>query len=99
MDVENATLLHIGEIKKTSKGLKLLKIHVSMPNGGPLKRFIIFQNRQSRFDLVKLFERKDHFKVGDIISFNYNKSDNDKKFDSIWKLKIRDERRQVEKDS
>jgi hypothetical protein len=90
MEVEKATLLSIGEIKKTQKGNKLLNIDVSMPNGGPIKRFVIFENRQSRFDLVKLFER-DVFVPGQLISFNFNKAQEDWQYDNIWKLKTRDE--------
>lgn len=89
MDVENVILLRIGEIKQTSKKMNLLNIDIQMPSGIK-KRFVIFENINPRFDLLKLF-RRNYFKEGQKVSFNYNKADEDWKFDNIWQLKVRDE--------
>lgn len=88
MDVEKATLLSIGELKKTTKGAKLLNVVVKMPLGGEKKTFVIFENSNSKFDLIKLFENK-FFKIGQLVSFNFNKAREDWQYDTIWAMKQR----------
>jgi|AntDeeMinimDraft_6_1070357.scaffolds.fasta_scaffold25690_1 hypothetical protein len=89
MDVENAEILHIGEIKETKSGHKMLSVDVKMPNGGVRKTFVVYQNRVNRYDLVKLF-KTEFFKVGQTVSFNFNPASSNWQFDSIWDLKLRD---------
>lgn len=92
MDVEKAKLVSIGEIKQTKKNKSLLNVVIQMPLGEK-KTFVIFENSNSNFDLVKLFQ-SDYFKPGQTVAFNFNKASEDWQFDSIWALKIRDGERQ-----
>lgn len=89
MEVENAKILYIGEVKESKKGYKLLSIKVQMPSGEP-RVFLITESRNPHFDLVRLFLR-DYFKVGQLVAFDFNKAEEDWQFDKIWKLKIREQ--------
>lgn len=87
MDVENAKLLSVGEIKETNSGHKLVNIKVRMPLGEP-KTFVIFENREASFDIVRKIERG-LYQPGQEVSFNFNKAKQSWQFDNIWKLRIR----------
>lgn len=79
----NAKILWIGEIEELKDGKHRLAIDVSTTTY-PKKRFLVYENKIYSFDLIKKF-RRNVFKVGDIIDFEYN-TPNGNYFPSIWKI-------------
>lgn len=83
MDVNNAQIEWIGKIEIASNNKYKLAIDVSTAST-PKKRYIIYSNDTYAFDLVRKFKSKE-FKVGDIISFNFN-APTGNYFPTIWRI-------------
>lgn len=89
MDVENAKIISIGEISKTKSGHDIMNIVVQHPTEGK-KTYVIFENKNHSFDEVRRF-RRGYYQVGQTIDFNFNKAVESWQYDSIWKLKVREQ--------
>lgn len=70
MDISNATIEWIGEIEESKIGKNKVAIDIST-NSEPKKRYVVLENMNYAFDLIKNF-KANVYKVGDKIDFNFN---------------------------
>ena len=82
MDVNKATIVFVGEIQG-EEGKKKLVIDVTTPKTHKT-RYIIYQNDNHHFDIVRQFENKWIVK-GDQIDFNFNIARGNY-FPNIWQF-------------